>query len=203
MKNMKNMKQDETVLQEMRQVIERHIELYPKCEPNDIVKLLYQSEFGCGHFVRSKEIAEEYLKREYEACMLTTEADAAREHPLTDETGGMFVRVHLEPLALYGIPLSRLAELFVRSSEIRTGSTDEMLKKLSLLKEICRQGKTPFDEEKLSGFLEKYIAAGCPAIHHSETYRRLYHPAYRVICKRFLPELTGGECAGSEPEIQV
>ena len=96
---------------ETRHVIERHIELYPKCEPDDIVKLLYQSEFGCGHFVRSKEIAEEYLKREYEACMLTTKAAAAGEHPLTDETGGMFVRVHLEPLARYGIPLSRLAEL--------------------------------------------------------------------------------------------
>ncbi len=139
--------------------------------------------------MRSKEIAEEYLKREYEACMLTTKAAAAGEHPLTDETGGMFVRVHLEPLALYRIPLSRLAELFVRSSEVRTGSTDGMLKKLSLLKEICRQGKTPFDEETLSAFLKKYVAAGCPAIHHSETYRRLYHPAYRVIGREFLPEL--------------
>ena len=114
-----------------------------------------------------------------------------------------FVRVHLEPLARYGIPLSRLAELFVRSSEVRTGSTDGMLKKLSLLKEICRQGKTPFDEETLSAFLKKYVAAGCPAIHHSETYRRLYHPAYRVICREFLPELIGGECAGSEPEIHI
>lgn len=200
---MKNTKRDETFLRETRHVIERHIELYPKCEPDDIVKLLYQSEFGCGHFVRSKEIAEEYLKREYEACMLTTKAAAAGEHPLTDETGGMFVRVHLEPWARYGIPLSRLAELFVRSSEVRTGSTDGMLKKLSLLKEICRQGKTPFDEETLSAFLKKYVAAGCPAIHHSETYRRLYHPAYRVICREFLPELIGGECAGSEPEIHI
>ena len=85
---MKNTKQDETFLRETRHVIERHIDLYPKCEPDDIVKLLYQSEFGCGHFVRSKEIAEEYLKREYEACMLTTKAAAAGEHPLTDETGG-------------------------------------------------------------------------------------------------------------------
>ena len=73
---MKNTKRDETFLRETRHVIERHIELYPKCEPDDIVKLLYQSEFGCGHFVRSKEIAEEYLKREYEACMLTTKAAA-------------------------------------------------------------------------------------------------------------------------------
>ena len=60
---MKNTKRDESFLRETRHVIERHIELYPKCEPDDIVKLLYQSEFGCGHFVRSKEIAEEYLKR--------------------------------------------------------------------------------------------------------------------------------------------
>lgn len=77
---MKNTKRDETFSRETRHVIERHIELYPKCEPDDIVKLLYQSEFGCGHFVRSKEIAEEYLKRECEACMLTTKAAAAGEH---------------------------------------------------------------------------------------------------------------------------
>ena len=146
------------------------------------------------------------MNHEYYMRLALAEAEkaaAAGEHPLTDETGGMFVRVHLEPLARYGIPLSRLAELFVRSSEVRTGSTDGMLKKLSLLKEICRQGKTPFDEETLSAFLKKYVAAGCPAIHHSETYRRLYHPAYRVICREFLPELIGGECAGSEPEIHI
>ena len=99
---MKNTKRDETFLRETRHVIERHIELYPKCEPDDIVKLLYQSEFGCGHFVRSKEIAEEYLKREYEACMLTTKAAAAGEHPLTDETGGMFVRVRYTALKACG-----------------------------------------------------------------------------------------------------
>ena len=37
---------------------------------------LILDEKGCGHFVRSKEIAEEYLKREREACMLTTKAAA-------------------------------------------------------------------------------------------------------------------------------
>lgn len=154
---MKNTKRDETFLRETRHVIERHIELYPKCEPDDIVKLLYQSEFGCGHFVRSKEIAEEYLKREYEACMLTTKAAAAGEHPLTDETGGMFVRVHLEPLARYGIPLSRLAELFVRSSEVRTGSTDGMLKKLSLLKEIAGRGKVRLTKKRCRLFLRNTL----------------------------------------------
>ena len=32
---MKNTKRDETFLRETRHVIERHIELYPKCEPDE------------------------------------------------------------------------------------------------------------------------------------------------------------------------
>ena len=34
-------------------------------------------------------------------------------------------------------------------------------------------------------FLKSYRAAGCPAVHHSEAYRRAYHPAYRVVKKAY------------------
>lgn len=186
------MESNETNLQETMRIIKMHTELYPKCEPDDIVKLLYQSEFGCGHFVRSREFAEAYLKSEYEACLLKTTPEAAAAHPLTDEIGGGFVRVHLEPLAQHGISLSTLADLFVRSSAIQPGSKSGMLQKLDLLKLLCEEGQTPFSPAELSAFLQKYVVAGCPAIHHSETYRRLYHPAYRVICSSFLTLLDDG-----------
>ena len=77
---MKNTKRDETFLRETRHVIERHIELYPKCEPDDIVKLLYQSEFGCGHF--APDDAEGY-------ALLLQELETARpgQH-LMEKVGG-------------------------------------------------------------------------------------------------------------------
>jgi hypothetical protein len=67
------------------------------------------------------------------------------------------------------------------------------LKQPGVLRACCRKGLFSFSCEALEEFLLRYRAQGCPAVSHSERYRSLYRPAYRVahavfeaFC-RFLP----------------
>ena len=48
----------------------------------------------------------------------------------------------------------------------------------------------PFGGEALREFFVDMQADGFPAVHYSDTSARTYHPAYRVVVRRFLVELS-------------
>ncbi|MBR3299503.1 MAG: hypothetical protein IKI64_09955 [Clostridia bacterium] len=152
-----------------------HFALYPLMTPQDAVKLLYQSEFGCGHFAPSPERAREMLERECAGL------EKDETHAKTEPIGGGFVRVHLEPLVGDKSALNALATAFVRSAESPCGSMDGFKLRLDALKSMAESGKAPFSAQELAGFMAEYDKLGRPAVHHSEVYRKNYHPAYRVI----------------------
>ena len=161
---------------ETERVLRRHFSLYPAMEPQDAVKLLFQSEFGCAHLIADENRARAFLRAEWEA--------APREpaHRRLDILGGGFVRVHLQPLA--EDELEALSGAFVRSAR-PCGSGEGLQLRLETLKNLARAGETPFSAEALETYLESYIASGCPAVHHSEEYRRHYSPAYRVVKREY------------------
>jgi len=40
----------------------------------------------------------------------------------------------------------------------------------------------------LTRYLSLVSSAGFPAVHHSEEFNRVYHPAYRVVAREYLPQ---------------
>lgn len=172
------------IINEIARVLKRHFSLYPKMAPQDAVKLLYQSEFGCGHFAPSPERAREMLERECSGL------EKDENHAKTEAIGGGFSRVHLEPLVGNRPALDALADAFVRSAELPCGSMESFEIRLDVLKTMAKGGETPFPEIELDAFLEEYEKLGCPAVHHSEIYRKSYHPAYRVIKTELAEGLT-------------
>ena len=48
----------------MREYILEHLKRYPMMEIADMVKLLYQSEFGVGHMIKNPAASLERLERE-------------------------------------------------------------------------------------------------------------------------------------------
>ena len=50
----------------MREILIRHWEHYPGMEAQDLVKLIYQSEFGGGHLIRDPGESLRRLQAEYE-----------------------------------------------------------------------------------------------------------------------------------------
>ena len=51
-------------MNELKKIILKHIYKYPKMEVTDIIKLVYQNEFGGGHLISNPENSLRYLKKE-------------------------------------------------------------------------------------------------------------------------------------------
>ena len=150
---------------------------YPVLTIQDIVKSLYQSVFGCGHFVG--EAGRKYLSDELASL------GAAKPAEFIEPIGTDYCRIHLAGLSESGLAPDTLFSLFALSSRESAGSMDTFLAGLARLESLIDSGALPLDAAASREFLEKYRAAGCPAIHHSEAFRAAYAPAYRVVSARF------------------
>lgn len=162
-------------MEELRQILLFHAARYPKMEPRDAVKLIYQNEFGGGHLIRDEESCISYLRREYGATSQSSDS------PLTEDIGNGLVRIHLAALDAHGYTPEQLGRDFIRSAAIHTGSQDRFLLKLELLQNMTETGLLPFSSEALELYLSEYAAAGYPMVSHSDTYRSAYNPAYRIV----------------------
>lgn len=153
----------------MKQLLLEHLKKYPEMQPQDLFKLLYQSEFGGGHLIADRQRALAYLENEIASVRGTTERGF-------EDIGGGLTRLYLPAENLR--PETVLG-LFLETCTPR-GSLENMLKKLSLLEEMFPAMRPEIDA---------YRAEGCPMQRHSETYRAAYSPAYRLApaaAKEFL-----------------
>lgn len=145
----------------MKNILLEHKKRYPMMQARDFLKLLYQSEFGGGHLIADHAAALNYLKSESDAV----QTPPARQF---EEIGGGLMRMYLP---VEGIRPETALGLFMETCTPR-GSMEGITQKLDLLNEM-------FPE--MSGEIEAYRAAGCPAQRHSEIYRQHYAPAYRLV----------------------
>lgn len=164
-------------MEELERILREHAERYPKMQPTDAVKLIYQNEFGGGHLIRNEQACMAYLRREY------TEIAKDAAIPLYEDIGNGIVRVNLA-----AVPENRLEQLgndFIRSAAERKGNLDSFLRKLAVLKKLTGQGIFPFRLDELNTYLADYEKAGYPAVSHSQTYRDEYQPAYRIVLSNY------------------
>ena len=150
---------------------------YPQLQPEDLLKGLHQSVFGCGHFVDEK--AEEYLRRELESL---EPSDGPEIEPLD----GDFCRVHLRCLNRSGLAPKTLFRLFWLSAIEPAGSAAEIEERLEVLLRMTSAGQLPMNYGDVRALVEDWRKAGYPACHHSDRFRAVYKPAYRVIRKDYV-----------------
>ena len=163
-------------MKELEQILRIHALRYPKMQPCDTVKLIYQNEFGGGHLIRNEEMALAYLRREYDSI----EKDP--EGVKSEAIGNGIVRVFLASLDLR--ELQQLGMRFLASAKACKGEKERFLQKLSVLRALTAEGIFSFDTEALEAYLLEYEKAGYPMVSHSEIYRQAYRPAYRIILER-------------------
>ena len=172
----------------MKEILIRHWEQYPKMEAQDMVKLIFQSEFGGGHMISDpgmslERLKKEYEKREWEACA----KDSREEHlnggcldwRYVEPAGGGMCRIKLAALDL-GLEAETLNRMFVRSAGEVHGTIEGMKAGLSELLTLCGR-KIGLDRERTQAYIRAYEEKGYPAVSHSEVYRANYHPAYRIV----------------------
>lgn len=158
---------------------------YPALEIQDLVKALYQSEFGCGHLISDPQKGLARLIEELHTCPQPEPLP-----PLVEPLGDAFCRVHLQAAAACGLSAQTLFRLFELSAAEPSGNMEAFLSQLDTLEALAQAGRLPLSASEAHDFLAGYRRAGCPATHHSEAFRRSYAPAYRVIradYARFLP----------------
>lgn len=163
-------------MEELKQILLSHAARYPKMEPRDAVKLIYQNEFGGGHLIRDVNSCLAYLRREYESVI----QDGGN---LAEDIGNGLVRISLSALDSHGYTLEQLGNDFIRSASVHTGSRDRFLVKLELLRQMTAEGYLPFSLDTLESYLVEYAAAGYPMVSHSDTFRAFYNPAYRIVLR--------------------
>lgn len=172
----------------MRNILLQHWHRYPKMEIQDLVKLIYQSEFGGGHLIQDEDESLRRLKAEYEQRKWAAgrtwapgELDHGDGWQYREPAGYGMCRVKLAALDL-GLTPETLNQMFVRSAAEVRGSTDGLRQGLKLLCEMCgEEDGIPISGERARAYMKQYRAEGYPVVSHSSVYRRYYHPGYRIV----------------------
>lgn len=150
----------------------------PKSKAQDYYKLLFQAVNGAGHMIQNFNNCLEMLDKE----MSQIEADI--NCPLYNDISLIFplVRVNLSRCKADKIDHRTISKAFFEGAKIDTKfDTAGFETYLNFAaKELI---KHPFNinEKELEAFIKKIEKFGLPAVHHSETYRKIYKPHYRVI----------------------
>ena len=181
----------------MESVFLRHFARYPNMQPQDGVKLAYQSAFGGGHLLSDPDAARARLRAEAQA--LSPEPGV----PLLEDLGGGYQRLHLNSSECNAISLDTIFFLFQESAARFSGSRPDFEDAIAALRALTAAGKAPFSSEALGAYLAEYDAEERPQPRHSPAYRAAYHPAYRVMTSgllAFLPlfRAIDGLLAGKE-----
>ena len=109
--------------------------IHPMAQPQDYIKLIFQSEFGPGHLIPDPGYARNRLLEEWQQVK-----DLPAEPP--QHIGGGYIR-----LCIKGIDHSRLEEInnsFVASANAKSGSDAGFMTKLELFLSMAQQGDFDF-----------------------------------------------------------
>ncbi len=160
------------------QVLKNHFEAAPRMEPQDAVKLAYQSAFGCGHLLPAQEICALMIKNEISAT-----PEDEDEFPITPIGNGL-CRMNLASPPVRALGAEMIARMMQASDDMvreRGGSAERFEEMLGQIKRLAQSGEAPFSAKELQAYLADYRAQGCPVVSHTPAYREAYHPAYRVV----------------------
>lgn len=171
-------------MQDIKQYLGYHLNRYPLVQPQDVVKLLYQECFGPGHMLHDIEGNQARLFCEWEQVAYDETADFFE--PLGEKMG----RLMLDAIPPDDGDMVHLVHrLFTASANSHTGKKEVFTAALEQANSLAEDGEMPFSAQAFSAYLTAYIQDGMPAVSHSEIYRAAYHPAYRVVLRRYLPYL--------------
>ncbi len=149
----------------------------------DIYKLVHQAAMGSEHAALDPSSAREWLERELD------EMGEGPVEPLMDpiSADGEMLRVHLRPYVSSGSHIEMLLDAFLRTANDFHGE-DDVLE--ANWESVVRTHLFP--APAMDEFIGVMKAHNFPAVHHSETYKQIYKPAYRVVWRKHFPYRENG-----------
>ena len=160
---------------------------YPESSLQDIYKNFYQDRFGPGHAISNPEAVMQYLENELSAM---DDAELSQQIELLGWEHN-FVRIPLSMIKTGEINKEDLNQLFIESAfEIRPEAGEQWKKEWQQITRIIEKRKLPVknfseDKQRIDSLLNENPTV---AIHHSEAFRKHYHPHYRIVRKDLFEE---------------
>ena len=158
-----------------------HSEKYPKAQPRDFYKLIYQGVFGVGHIV--SDGAKAFLIEEAHRVDLNDYPNRLLVESVSPD--GSMVRVNLRPFMRKKLSLDRLFWVMQRSAK-REGDAEQYMDQWHVLLGMVESGEISLDQDALDAINATIESDGLKPMHHTEPYRDAYYPAYRVVWKPYL-----------------
>ncbi|REG05441.1 hypothetical protein [Pelolinea submarina] len=168
---------------EIFRLLVSHANRYPQMGIQDAYKLLYQGSMGSEHLLDSFEEYEQDLLVEWDRL---AEDDSI---PIWENIrpDGQIVRFYLAPYKARGGQVPQLLTLCFWSSTLFEGNVEDLKISWETMIKIVREkrwNKFSIDEiMEFDHWLKKYQF---PPVHHTEAYRKAYHPSYRLLQREFL-----------------
>lgn len=173
-----------------RKILQEQYEKHPSMETQDFLKLAFQSVYGPEHLLNDK--VKNYFYNEFE----NLEIDE-KEFPLYEIISEYFCRINFQTWKkrkidfnyLYNIFLLSLSEksLFNNVNVSDENKTNKILNRLEEIYDFISGIENFIDKnwkEKIHGYKQNVVP-----VHHSDIYRKLEQPAYRLVHNYFIPLL--------------
>lgn len=147
-----------------------HLASHPLAAPRDILKFCYQAARGAEHLLTDTDAARRYFFAEWERT-------EARDVPLCEPLSPRFCRVDLGAWKARGLDAEWLFRAFFATASTPAAENPELY--LAVADEVIAGAS--FSREAWETACREFRNAGMPAVHHSETFRAAYDPAYRLV----------------------
>ncbi|MCI0513203.1 hypothetical protein L0128_08335 [candidate division KSB1 bacterium] len=176
---------DQPPASHFQHIIQLHLERYPLLEIPDLYKLVHQAALGNSHLTTDLATVTRQLQLELEQ-VVDSDAWPMVENITPDQT---LIRVRLAPFKAFQLKPQALAAAMVASAREFQGSHPRLREYWQVVERNASRRSLRFTRAELEAYIKPLAAQNFPARHHSETYRRLYQPAYRVIMGKFMSSL--------------
>ena len=170
----------------IQNAILEEMHLHPEARLIDIYKFFFQGTFGPGHIISDKESALKYLQNELQSM---TDFDSLLWQPVGYKK--QYYRVSLSLVKEGTISEEELFDAFVQSADSSSvPSIEEWIKEWDIILTIIEKMNLKIiDYEEHKSGLNDMLNNGNIPVRHSDIYRKLYHPHYRIVNSRQFEKL--------------
>ena len=160
------------------QVYRDHLRQTPMMQPQDAVKLAYQSAYGCGHLLPGREICVEMIRKEQQQV---TEQDV----PVYTFIGNGLCRLNLAAPQVRRLDAEMIWRMMDGTDRVVRARKDVDLRlkgMIGAVTDLAHKGETGFSYQALRTYLDGYDGG---VVSHTQAYRDAYQPSYRVVLEDY------------------
>ena len=161
----------------MRNILLQESQIHPFAQPQDYIKLIFQSEFGPGHLIADADYSKQRLIDEW---------NMVKKLPYEEnqEIGGGYIRLNIKGISSH--QLDDINRAFFNSANEKSGSDKGFMEKIDLFLNMARENLFSFSFETAQDAVNEYLSGGIRPTSHTKIYHSHYTPAYRVVNKKHI-----------------